>query len=224
MKLTATQVVSRARSATGKGTKYKLGYGGFDPNASHPAQNGLCDCSGFAAYCLGISRDQLNTPGYEERWIETTRVYGDAKGDHDLFRQVEKARPGDVIVYPDKAGKQGHIGIISAVTATGKPAKIIHCNASTADAIVEESAKTFWSARGAIYARPVFLEVEEADIKPILVRSGTKTAQGYLIGNASYFPTGLLKAALTKAGWTIKYEKDVLRIDPPDAPLPKGTG
>jgi hypothetical protein len=153
--MTAQQAVTRAKAAAkGCPTHYHLGSGGYHPEHSCPGDNGQCDCSGFVAWCLGLSREQPHTLG----WIETTRVFNDAGGAHLLFARVQAAQPGDVIVYGDSGGHEGHIGIVTAVE-NGHASRVAHCCARSGlhSAIVEESASVFWTGaivnRGAIYAR-----------------------------------------------------------------------
>lgn len=49
-------VVGRAMSAVNQGIRYKLGKGGMNPGSPTPAASGQCDCSGFVAWCLFMSR------------------------------------------------------------------------------------------------------------------------------------------------------------------------
>ena len=43
------------------------------------------------------------------------------------FTKTATPQPGDIMVWPDGDGHQGHIGIISEV-AGGKASKMIHCS------------------------------------------------------------------------------------------------
>ena len=145
--MTPAEVVARARHAIGKGIIYKLGAGGKDPARALPATAGACDCSGFVAWCLGLPRRQPETIG----WIETSRMVRDARGANLLFVEVLEPQPGDVIVYPDRNGRQGHCGIVSQVDGG---LRVIHCaSRGLNDAIRETSAARFL-ASGAIFARP----------------------------------------------------------------------
>lgn len=146
--------VARARSAIGKGTIYKLGLGGFDPNAAHPGQK--CDCSGFAAWCLRLSRKPK-----EERnwWIETTAIVRDALSDdpNGVFAKIDCPVPGCLVVYPDRKTEsrtvQGHVGIVSAVRSQ-KDFDIVDCSSFSyrehRDAIRERSG-VFMPKKGAIF-------------------------------------------------------------------------
>lgn len=89
-------------------------------------------------------------------WIETSGVYQDATSTQRLFQRVHRAEPGDGIVWPDRGGHEGHIGVIVAVDAAGEPTEVVHCSSGnyrrTGRAIARTSADIFKSA-GAIYVR-----------------------------------------------------------------------
>lgn len=115
MKLKAsalTERISRARSALhcDPPVRYRLGRGGFDPGSQTPGQNGECDCSGFIAWCLGLSRDQRKKHGM---WISTTDIAVDANGKQRLFVKLAKPEPGCIVVYPDREGRQGHVALVT---------------------------------------------------------------------------------------------------------------
>lgn len=148
--VTRSDVVTRARSAIGQG-KYKLGQGGRVPRNPAPFVDEMCDCSGFVAWCLGIDRYQPGKVSGGD-WIETTQVYVDAQDDAGLFVRTMVPRPGDVIVYPDRKGKQGHIGVVSEVE-DGKVSKVIHCASSNKNGAVQETGPDVFIARSAITAR-----------------------------------------------------------------------
>lgn len=160
--LTRQQVVERARSACGKGIHYKLGAGGRDPHRPLPAADGLCDCSGFVAWCLGIDRFIPNAllPHLPDGgdWFETTAVYRDARSPFGFVDEVpwRAAQIGDLVVWPDRGRKQGHIGIVTMVSTAGEgPVLVVHCsvgNDRKGDAIAETSSDIFFN-NGAIGAR-----------------------------------------------------------------------
>jgi hypothetical protein len=172
------QVVARAKSAVGHHTVYSLGQGGTNPATPYPAAEGHCDCSGYAAWCLGIPRQQPNTIG----WIETTRIVQDATGDQKLFEKVSKASPGDLVVYGDTGGHEGHVGVVVA-TLNGRPTRVCHCTGrkGLSDAIINEPASVFWTGaiatRGAIFAR--LKSVEENDMTKTRVEINGKSQDGY---------------------------------------------
>lgn len=159
--LSRGDVVARALAAVGFGTRYKLGKGGRDPAAAHPAQDGACDCSGFAAWCVGVDRFLPNgaIPGLpaDERWFETSALYADARSPWGFVAEVPwiEAREGDLLVWPDQGSRQGHVGVITAAGLEG-PTKVAHCASSNwrneGDAIRETGVGLFLKA-GAIAAR-----------------------------------------------------------------------
>lgn len=163
--MTGAQVVERARRAIGQGTRYRLGAGGRDPRSEQPGRRAVawlyCDCSGFAAWCVGVDRYLPNgniptLPGGE--WFETTVLHRDARTPFGFVAAVPwtEAHPGDLVVWPDDSGMQGHVGVIGEVGTDG-PHTVIHCSSGntkkgTADAIAETDAGVFLR-HGAIVAR-----------------------------------------------------------------------
>ena len=129
----------------------------MDPTKPSPAStDGFCDCSGFACWALNTSR-RTKDPSYVPRdpkqgaygWISTSSVWDDAQRTTGMFARCEP-KVGAVIVYPDKGGKQGHIGIVTKVVG-GRAAAVIHCSTSNqritkTDAILE-TAPTVFDAR-----------------------------------------------------------------------------
>lgn len=160
--LTRDQVVLRAHSAIGHATPYKLGAGGRDPFSKLPG-NGTdfaCDCSGFVAWAFGVDRYLPNGEiphllGGD--WLETSNVYRDALSPYGFAAIIpwSDARPADVLVYPDREGRQGHIGVISKINGFGAD-RVIHCSLGNwneyHDAIRETDAVGF-QRHGAITAR-----------------------------------------------------------------------
>jgi hypothetical protein len=131
---TSDELLARARTALGRKIPYALGKGGFKPEDSTPNRpNGGCDCSGFVSWALGISRETTN-PFYKEKnggWIETSAVYADIGSPIGLFSSLATPRPGCIVVYPDSpAGGEGHIGIVTKVSAAGAVTAVIHCSSS----------------------------------------------------------------------------------------------
>lgn len=151
--MTAAEAVARARSALGQWCKYKLGAGGYNPASPHPWNSGgECDCSGYVAWVIGVSRHTDN-PWYKEQnggWIETSAVVRDALSDFGIFQKVEIPSAGDVIVYGDKGRSQGHIGVVV------ESGDIIHCSKGRfvrkGDAIGIDP-PGLWLGRGGLYAR-----------------------------------------------------------------------
>lgn len=119
-------LLARARSQLGRGTRYQLGAGGYTPSKPYPGGGGGhaedgCDCSGFVCWCLGISRHTTNEYyrlklGTE--WISTVSMFRDCGDSAGLFESLEHPRVGCIVVYPDGAagkGRQGHVGIVTAL-------------------------------------------------------------------------------------------------------------
>jgi hypothetical protein len=108
----------------GKGCRYKLGRGGFDPWAAYPWPAGYdarCDCSGFVAWVLGMRRDQINARKPWSKllpWIETSLVWKDATGKQLVFVRLLRPEPGCLVVVPDRGVHQGHIAIVTDVRHT----------------------------------------------------------------------------------------------------------
>lgn len=168
MKILATglQVVDRARSATSQSIGYALGLGGMRPELETPGA--LCDCSGFAAWCNFVSRyiERWN-PLYEGGdWFETTALARDAKSPFGFVDLVPErlARPGMLYVYGDRGpGKQGHVGVVSAIEADRGPSRVIHCSRGNEKAYgkghaVHETGPDVFRAGGAIVARLAFID------------------------------------------------------------------
>ncbi len=121
--------VARARKATDKKlcpSRYSLGRGGFDPFAECPTDKAnRCDCSGFVAWAIWLSRKPKASRPW---WIETTRIFRDATTERDVFVQIPEAVPGCIVVYGDSGGKQGHTGIVTKVS--GKKITGVDCSVS----------------------------------------------------------------------------------------------
>lgn len=207
--MTANEVVKRAKSALGHGTRYRLGQGGYHPFDPYPAANGFLDCSGFASWCLGLSRQQPETI----EWIETSRIVKDAEGAQKLFRRVASALAGDLIVYGDAGRHEGHVGVITAAV-NGVPTRVAHCNARTKpDAIVDEPASVFWFGalknRGAIFARYIGLEAEEPMIRTRVTVEGVPY-EGYFDTEKglNYIPLAPIKPFLVAQKVTVEWKPD----------------
>jgi len=168
----ADEVVVRARVCIGRGCVYALGHGGMHPAAMYPWPTGMpnlgCDCSGFVAWCLGVSRMLTKDhPHYEfGGWFETSAVFRDARSEFGFVNEIlwTLAQPGDILVWGDHDGHQGHIGIVSESDGSG-PTKVIHCSKGnwrdTGDAIQETDVHLF-KTNGAIAAEVAWVEREEA--------------------------------------------------------------
>jgi cell wall-associated NlpC family hydrolase len=166
-------IVTRARSAIGRSTRYVLGRGGMKPDTPHPADDeGGCDCSGFAAWALGISRwireGHPLLGRFDGSWFETSAVVRNARLPGGPLAPVEwsAARPGCLIVYGDRklpTGRtsQGHIGVVTEADGSG-PLAVCHCSSGnwkrTEDAIQETPVEAFWMMSGARVVYPAWLE------------------------------------------------------------------
>jgi hypothetical protein len=112
-----SQRVRRARSFTGRKTRYVLGAGGGDPNAPFP-EGGASDCTGYISKALFLRRDQRKKWGL---WIESTEITRDAKCKKRLFVAIPSPVSGCVMAYPDSFIKrlgrwfkqgEGHAAIV----------------------------------------------------------------------------------------------------------------
>lgn len=136
-------VIGRAMSAVSQGIRYKLGKGGMNSGSLTPAASGQCDCSGFVAWCLFMSRktNQAFYVNHNGGWIETTAVWTDVGKSVGIFEQIAQPRRGAIVVFPDAMGHQGHIGILTS------PTRVIHCSMGNdrnfADAIQETNLDVF---------------------------------------------------------------------------------
>ena len=122
------QSLQRARTGLEETTTYVLGQGGFDPTNMLTKK---CDCSGFVAWAIGIPRE---FPPGSNRWLDTDAYWNGGgaaakAAGFSLLKNVAAAdaEPGDLIVYPDQGGMQGHIGMISGMDNHGE-LKVIHCS------------------------------------------------------------------------------------------------
>ena len=130
----AEYLVNRALGMVDQGIRYKLGAGGMKPNLPTPAPKGLCDCTGFIAWCFGISR-KTNNPFYVKHmggWFETSVIYLDVGHTAGLFEQLQVPKPGAIVVFGDKTAstgrKEGHSGLVTAVDTKGKVKHVVHCS------------------------------------------------------------------------------------------------
>jgi cell wall-associated NlpC family hydrolase len=161
--LNREQSVIRARSMIGKPCHYKLGAGGRDPNAPAPWDaEGGCDCSGFAAWCLGVDRYIEEVPWYVMQnggWLETSAIVRDALSDFGIFTGVpwNDAQPADLVVYGDAGGHQGHVGLITGKESTGI-LLVTHCSmgnfrTSNFKSAINETTALLWHDRKGLVAR-----------------------------------------------------------------------
>ena len=166
----ADALIVRATSVAGKGCRYGLGCGGFDPSRTHPCDDAmLCDCSGFVAWAIGEPR-HTNDPWYRSfngGWVETTAIVRDCETPYGLFAPVAtlRARPGDLLVYGDRKGalgrmRQGHVGICTDVGSKG-PLTVVHCsrgNQRRAQDAILETDVSWWTLADGIVARCALID------------------------------------------------------------------
>lgn len=148
-------LLTRARSACGRSTIYRLGAGGMNPSLPMPwtgLNDHSCDCSGFVSWCLGLSRRLTGVPWYDAQhngeWLNTDAVVRDANSPYGFFDKISEPRPGAIIVFPRAdANNYGHIGIVSEVGEKSEDLRVIHCSAGNynklKDAIAETDARVF---------------------------------------------------------------------------------
>lgn len=173
---TPAEVVAAALAASRQPTNcaYQLGTGGYIWFPDHgPGAPSILrsDCSGFAAWCLGLPRDRADDVLGGPKWVETTQLYLDATGARHFVSAVPlaDAQPGDLLVYPDPGpGRQGHVGVVVDVKpATGpRPARLLTVDCGkrrpmekkpkVMTAIAYEDMTERWWRKGAIAARPVW--------------------------------------------------------------------
>ncbi len=147
---TTDEVIEKAKSAFGKGVKYKLGGGGMAKDLNHhlPSHSDNCDCSGFVCWVFGISR-QSDIPFYKTLggWINTDTMVLDIKSHAGVFVKLDIPEKGCIAVYARrKKDSYGHVGIVSEVE-NGIMKKVIHCSKGNdkpqGNSIQETSAKVF---------------------------------------------------------------------------------
>lgn len=180
--MTSTEVVARARGCVGAQIEYRLGYGGRDPSANSPGTGSppACDCSGFAAWCLGIDRFLPNNvhllagPASDHftGWFETTEIYLQSCR-HDGYMwglRLAEVAPGDLLVWPDSHRVDrvhlGHVGVVVEVTEN-PPAgpgalRVVHCSvgndrASGGASAIAETDGTLFMLSGARPVRAVWV-------------------------------------------------------------------
>ena len=158
--MNASTVITRALSGLGKHTAYKSP--GKMPSFESlvwpsKAQN---DCSGFVDWCLRFSPTRkVNHPLYKKvngGWFETTAIHADGMANVGYFYQLERAKPGALLVYPDyldddKKPHDGHIGIVVEANAPGIKGvtQIIHCSlgaSKTKGDAIQVTGSEIWQA------------------------------------------------------------------------------
>ncbi|WP_167761300.1 CHAP domain-containing protein [Duganella callida] len=116
-----------------------------------------CDCSGFVCWALGLARF---APGPDAGdWINTDSIWADASGPQRRFQQLRAARPGALVVYPQKDSGEhyGHVAIVIETDDQGSATRIAHCSADNLrsapyDAIKITTPEKFTRQHLSIYA------------------------------------------------------------------------
>lgn len=151
-----SKLVTRARAVVGSNIAYKLGEGGMRPTLALPSDNGLCDCSGFVCWVLGLSR-KTTIPYYKifGGWIYTDSMEADVNATAGIFDRLSKPEPGCIVVYGAKE-KIGHVGLVSEV-ADGKMIKVIHCSSGNSRNFnghsIQETAPTVFERPDALWGK-----------------------------------------------------------------------
>lgn len=168
--LTEQQAIDRARSmagVAGAGIRYRLNYpnGGDDPTRAIPAaDNGgvqVCDCVGFACWCLGIDRYDPGQSVKEDTadatefhtyggYVNTDAIIIDASGPRQKFEFIDRPHPGCLVVYGSvdrgkPGGRVGHVGVVVGVPAEWDPSvsdcwrrlEVIDCASRSGRAILK---------------------------------------------------------------------------------------
>ena len=153
-------IIFNAKSAINQRIRYNLGSGGFDPKYKLPTKDGLCDCSGFVCWALGISRE-TDFPFYAKfgGWINTYSIVADINSSAGIFEKLTIPEVGCIVVYPrnpNKLENYGHIGIVSKVDVFGQMLKVIHCssgNDRTYHDSIQETSPTVFNRADTVWGR-----------------------------------------------------------------------
>uniref|UniRef100_A0A6M3IN67 Uncharacterized protein n=1 Tax=viral metagenome TaxID=1070528 RepID=A0A6M3IN67_9ZZZZ len=140
------------------------------PGAPHPGAE--CDCSGFVAWILGLSR-QTDHPLYRRvngGWINTDAMSADILDTAGLLRACEP-QPGAVVVYPGPPRRSvGHCGVV-VEAVDGQPTRVIHCSSGNyrryQDAIQVTGPEVFQTQPDTVYGWYVGVDRPEGEPEPI---------------------------------------------------------
>jgi hypothetical protein len=151
----SAQLIARARSVVSSNILYKLASGGMFPDDPKPTRDGLCDCSGFICWVIGLSR-KTDIPFYKRfgGWIFTDSMEADVNSDSGIFERLQRPEPGCIVVY-GAGNKIGHVGLVSVV-ANGAMQKVIHCssgNSTKFNQAILETAPTVFNRPDALWGR-----------------------------------------------------------------------
>ena len=90
-------------------------------------------------------------------WIETTAIVRDANGASRLFKKIDDPVPGCLVVYGDRLGRQGHVGVVDDVRSK-TDFDVVHCskgNDRNGDAIQRTKGGLF------VRAKAIFVVLRE---------------------------------------------------------------
>ena len=134
---------------------YKLGTGGYDWLPDDVPLD-ACDCSGLVAHVFARSRNATGADLGKLEWIETTQLLRDGQTTRELVRALplDEARPGDLVCYGDRAGGQGHVGVV--VDSKGWTVDCSSSSGKTGSAIRLRDRRRLWARKGALALRPVW--------------------------------------------------------------------
>jgi LysM repeat protein len=155
--ITAPQLILRARSMVNSSILYHLGSGGMHPKDLKPTRDGLCDCSGFICWVIGLSR-KTDISFYTQNWggwISTDSMEADVNSPTGIFERLQRPEPGCIVVYGAGPKLIGHVGLVSEV-ANSAMKKVIHCssgNSKTFRAAIQETTPTVFNRPDAIWGR-----------------------------------------------------------------------
>ena len=157
--LAANTRIDKARKASYKGIKYRMGHGGTDPDDDLPTKDNYCDCSGFAAWTMGLNRAPKKDRPF---WIETTAIVRDALGLRKAFTRLLNPEPGCYAVYGDTAFRQGHILLVTEVSKDGR-LTCIDCSSGSGGKKKESIRE--WDRTSLIYDKKAIFVTLRQDIK-----------------------------------------------------------
>ena len=176
--MTVFDLIERAKAVLQQPIVYRLGSGGMDPDSHTPAgRDGACDCSGYVAWCLGLSR-MTDEPFYRRffgadvGWINTDAMAADIRSDAGILERLDRPVPGAIIVYPGPPVRPvGHCGIILRVR-DATVTSVIHCSrtnhTATGHAVQVTDAAIFEAQADTVIGAYTGLQTELEALQPAL--------------------------------------------------------
>ncbi len=127
-------VLNRALSAVDTDTEFDIYSSATPPLSAEfwPISGAKIDCSGFIAWCFRTRRN-ITHPLYRRvngGWFETSALHRDGLERSGYFTEHNHATPGSLLVYPDKDGRHGHVGLVVEVNGEGIDGVVgvVHCS------------------------------------------------------------------------------------------------